>query len=284
LPNPAKSVSAAAEADDSIAKALTQVEVFHHVVGTDSARHLRSVRHPLIKTANDVYAQSLTSLYVTNDHYYREGFMRHLEDFYFGAKWTNVIHVKISDLSPPINDPSASIDASVALSGLHNNNGLGHGKSAAEILVVSCVSSTLHLGQLSSDETIPAINITESVELDSLIDNPTYFDDPFADESFDASGYVLAGLTRPITLAKTLADPSIPQAVTVWYVKPVKDPKSPVRWERRVLFEDDGRRISSASAGVLVAIDPKLEGGKRKAWLYIGGFISDNIIAVKVDL
>ena len=38
------------------------------------------------------------------------------------------------------------------------------------------------------------------------------------------------------------------------------------------------------SAAVLVAIDPKLEGGKKKAWLFVTGFLSTNAIAVKVDL
>ena len=56
-------------------------------------------------------------------------------------------------------------------------------------------------------------------------------------------------------------------------------------WVKRVLFQDDGSRIRSASAAVVVAIDPKLEEGKKRGWLFVTGFLSESMmIAVKVDL
>jgi hypothetical protein len=77
----------------------------------------------------------------------------------------------------------------------------------------------------------------------------------------------------------------------VWYVRSVvHDGNSSKRWEKRLLFAGDGSRIRSASAAVLVAIDPKSDivsdsvGSTRKAWLFVTGFLSSNIIAVKVDL
>ena len=72
-------------------KAQSQIEVFHHVAGTSEARYLRSIRHPLIRTPNDIYAMNATSLYITNDHFYRDGTFRLLEDIGFQslAPWTD---------------------------------------------------------------------------------------------------------------------------------------------------------------------------------------------------
>src|SRR5690242_19899925 len=117
--------------------ARSQLEIFHHIVGSSSIKHLRSVHHPLITAPNDVLAQSPTSLYVTNDHRYRyHGLMRAFEDLYFGAKWTQVVHIRLNSLAAA--EPTAGVTATVALSGMHNNNGLGHGRSDREILISSC--------------------------------------------------------------------------------------------------------------------------------------------------
>src|SRR3954451_6277908 len=73
--------------DVTLPKARSQIEVFHHVIGSPSIRHIRSVWHPLLRTPNDVYASSPTSVYATNDHRYTEGLLRTIEDVYSDAKW-----------------------------------------------------------------------------------------------------------------------------------------------------------------------------------------------------
>ncbi|KAK3686097.1 hypothetical protein B0T22DRAFT_383311 [Podospora appendiculata] len=289
-------------------KARSQVELFHHVIGAPTVRHIRSVWDPLIRTPNDVVATSPTSFYVTNDHYYAEhGLMRTIEDLYANAEWTDVIHVRLDPAADPstITDPSAGVAATVALPDIHNGNGLGHGRSVWELLITSCASGVLHVGQISPNGKGDQITFVDQVEIDSVIDNPSYFSDPFAGKTGeDHSGFVLAGLARAYTLASTHSDPSddARDSVRVWYVKPapgedkVKEPTSPVRWEKQVVFADDGTHIRSASAAVLVAIDPAAEeggpvigsvegkGSRRKAWLFVTGFVSKNVIAVKVDL
>lgn len=263
----------------NVKKSNSRVEVFHHVLGSSSVRHIRTIQDPLIRTPNDIFAVSPTSFYVTNDHYYTEGHMRMLEDLYFGAAWTDTVHVVISK-----DEPSGS-KTTVAVPRLHNNNGLGHGRTDDEILIDSCISGTMHIGKVSSKSGKDTIKLEESIQLDSIIDNPTYFSDPFPSTSYDASGYVLAGLSNAIDLAKTCRDPLKTEGVMVWYVKPSSDrDQSGGSWDKRLLFEDDGHRIRTASCAVLIAIDPATEGGKRKAWLFVTGFLSKNTIAVKVDL
>ena len=65
---------------------------------------------------------------------------------------------------------------------------------------------------------------------------------------------------------------------------------TPSGWEKRILFEDDGTRLRTASAAVLVAVDPVDElnkgdvPGARKAWLFATGFLAKSVIALKVEL
>jgi hypothetical protein len=259
--------------------ARSRLEVFHHAIGSSSIRHIRSIWHPLIRTPNDIFVQSPTSIYVTNDHHYRfHGLMRTLEDMYFHARWTEVVHIQLDSLAAA--DPTSGVEAKIASPKMHNSNGLGHGRSKDEILISSCVSGILHIGRVPADGA-GNITIIHSIELDHIADNPSYFSDPYATSDDDRSGYLQAGLSRAIDLASTHRDPNGNDPVMVTYVKPVAGG----HWEKRVLLEDDGSTIRSASAAVLVAIDPAQDAkGGRKAWLFTTGFMSHSMIATKVDL
>lgn len=269
-------------------RARSQIEVFHHVIGSPSVKHIRSVWHPLIRTPNDVLASSPTSFYVTNDHYYSgHHFMRTVEDGYHGAKWTDTVHVHLETLTAA--DATTGVVANVALGGMHNNNGLGRGRTKHEILVSQAASGVMHVAEFSEDKTTGHISILETLEVDSVVDNPSYFSDPFASNpTDDRSGFLLPGISWAIDLAKTSRDPAGKDPVLVYFVKQNKDQEatSPLRWEKRVIFEDDSSRIRSASAAVLVAIDPAKASpkGARQAWLFVTGFLSENMIALKVDL
>ncbi|KAK4158766.1 hypothetical protein QBC43DRAFT_328403 [Cladorrhinum sp. PSN259] len=262
--------------------ARSQLEIFHHVIGSSSIRHIRSVWHPLIRTPNDIFARSPTSIFVTNDHLHRDKLVRIVEDIWFGAKWTDLVHIQLDSLSAE-EDASKGVTASIALDKIHNNNGLAHGRSRREILIAQAASGVLHIAELPETAT-EGNNITIKHTYDkfhSVIDNPSYFSDPFAKSpTDDRSGFVLPGVAQGIKLAETCRDPEAKDPVIVGFVK--FDGKS---WEEgQVLFEDDGSRIRSASGAVLVAIDPAKENGARKAWLFVTGFASQNVIAVKVDL
>jgi hypothetical protein len=284
LPNPEYFKETSETPFPEVPKARSQVEIFKHVVGTSEAIHLRSVWHPLIRTPNDLFVENSTSFFTTNDHYYREGTMRTLEEVgYDYAPWSDIVHISLSSLTST--EASADLTASKAHSGvLHNNNGLGHGKDTTEILIGSAASGKLHIGERKPTGSNPvAINVKESIQLDTAIDNPSYFRDPFAIETHrDGSGYVLAGLTRGYDLSESLKDPKSLIPVTTWLVRPVEN--KPGEWRRTILFQDSGENIRSASAAVIVAIDPKENAGKKQGWLFVTGFLSEAMIATKVDL
>ena len=271
LPNPA--YFEAGEPKD-VPKAQSQVELFHHVLNSDSVRHVRSINHPLIKTPNDIYAVSPVSFYVTNDHFYREGPMRLLEAVWRSAKWSNIIHVQIADM--PSKD--APIEASVALTGLWNNNGLGHGRTDNEVIIASAMGGEIFLA--TRHESNHSLSIDTSIAFpSSLADNPSYYDDPYRTDSHDASGFLAAGISQALRFLGNAKDPNAKDSIQVWYT--TLNSHTGV-WEKRVLFEDDGSRVRTASAAVLVPIEPKT--GERLAWLFVTGFMSESMVAVQVEL
>ncbi|KAL6235118.1 hypothetical protein BDW75DRAFT_230622 [Aspergillus navahoensis] len=263
-------------------KFRSQIEIFHHVLNASTIRHVRSVRHPLVKTPNDLYATSPYSFYATNDHYYLNGFMRHVEDSGLFTRWTDVVHVQLDRLTT--GNETAGVNASVALKDLLAANGLGHCQSDDEILVSSSLGGIVWRTQAND---LGALSIRDQISVDSTIDNPSYYQDPYKTADDDVSGYVLAGLRRAIDLRKTHRDPEGQDGVIVWYVRRNQTSESETGtgagWEKRVIFEDDGSNIRSASAAVLVPIEPG-KGESKEATLFVTGFISRGIIAVKVDL
>lgn len=300
-------------------RAASQIEIFHHVVGSSHARHLRSVKHELIRTPNDIHvlnrpgSSEPLQFLVTNDHRYQHGRWRQIEDVYPGATWTDTVHVELDSLEPVQDGAAASatfgVRASVALDGMWNNNGLGYAWKTDELLLTSALGATLYLGPTTASSPsngrgdLPyRINITDAVEFDSVVDNPSFFhggaDDP------GASGVVLAGVGDILSVPRYHNDTGVKiiggaavvprNDVRVWFAQPRLDPESQKRvWEKTLLFQDDGSRIRTASTAVLVSVGPssssslKLErgkGGRRQAWLYVTGFWAENMIAVKVDV
>ncbi|KAK7977413.1 hypothetical protein PG988_004903 [Apiospora saccharicola] len=290
-------------------RAASQIEIFHHVVGSSHARHLRSVKHDLIRTPNDIQvlgragvSQPLQFI-VTNDHHYQHGRWRQIEDVYPGANWTDTIHVELDSLEPVKGTAAAAtagVHASVALDGMWNNNGLGYARTTDELLLTSAMGATLYVGKaevVNSGNSPPRINITDTVEFDSLVDNPSFFYDE-ADPG--SSGVVLAGVGDIFSIPRHHNDTGVKivgatavvprNDVRVWFAQPRFDSELRKRvWEKTLLFQDDGSRIRTASTAVLVTVGPapyslKREGGKSQAWLYVTGFWAENMIAVKVEV
>ncbi|KAM0248118.1 hypothetical protein ACHAQJ_009588 [Trichoderma viride] len=278
--------------DVNAPKSHSVVELFHHVVGSGTARHIRTIWHPLIVTPNDVFAESPTSFFVTNDHYYTDGFKRAIEDVFPIAAWTNVIHVQLQEARPVDDDDSTGVHASIALDKLHNLNGLGHGRAEDEIFAVTCASGVVHVGQIRGDKNAEKIiNSNEVIEFGSPVDNPTYFRDPYANKTFDASGLVSSGPTRGIDFFKNKGMEDVLDPIMVWKASPRSSKekeegaaKGEQNWDVDLIFQDDGHRIRTTSASVLVAIDPKEEQGRRRAWLFLSSYHAYNAIAVKIDL
>ena len=265
-------------------KAASKIEIFHHTLGTKSGLHVRSVEHPLIRTPNDIYAESPTSFYVTNDFWNREGLARLAELLIPVIEWGNVVHVQMDDLS------SNDVHVVVSLDRVRYPNGLGHGRQVDkngtdEIMLVSAIDGKLSF--MKSDPTNHALSFLETVLVPGQIDNPSYYSDPFDDDD-DASGYIVTGMPRPIDILRTATDPDAKDGTAVWYLRRTGGDG----WEKRLLFEDDGTNIRAGSVGVLVpivhhnnaSVDATKKGPGKEAWLFVSGILSEAMLAVRVAL
>ncbi|KAK7732685.1 hypothetical protein SLS63_004940 [Diaporthe eres] len=294
LPNPDYYGSPTPLKDSTIPKARSRLEIFHHRLNSQEATHLRSIWHPLLRTPNDAFLKSVTEIYVTNDHRHREGPSRLLEEVAYGSMGqpTDLVHIQL-DTQPHLttlvtndhDDDTAGVTAKVA-NIIDMNNGIGHGKTPSEIMIVRASSGQLLLGHVDGVEP-PKVDIDEIIQLDSTLDTPSYFSDPYAVETGrDASGYVVAGLARAITFP--VAGRAIP--VTIWLAQPNQGLESARReghvdkWTRKVIFQDDGQTVRTASTAVMVAIDPSVNDGKKQAHLFITGPLSEGVVVAKVDI
>lgn len=271
--------------DPRAPKADSVIELFHHTLGTNTARHIRTIKHELIKTPNDILALSPNSFLVTNDHHYRGGFMRHIEDIYFGATWSTTVYAEfeVGKKKPQDTD---QVKANVALTGLHNNNGLGWGRTDTEVILVDAAGGYVHFGEIkkTTDGQV-LIQVSDTFEAESTLDNPFYFVDPYANDTFDASGVVVSGLSRAVTLAGNSKLVDGKDGIMVWHLQDRGHGEgSKSKWDARLLLQDNADFIRSASGAVLVPTDPAESNGERQAWLFVTGFMSKNVVAVKIGL
>ncbi|KAI5290738.1 hypothetical protein KEM54_000610 [Ascosphaera aggregata] len=277
----------------NVPESKSQIEVFRYVLGSDKAKHIRSIQHDAIHTPNDIIADSPDSIYVTNDHYYRSGLMRYVEDFWKQAKWSYVYHIKVKDIGAAKTTAQDGIEVRVATPKLHNPNGMGrvsdvNGKPTGDILITSATSGQLYSAKVVDEPELDKnLTVNKIHQFDITIDNPSYFADPYAADGQDASGYILAGLTRAIDVANSFEKKEAPGPMRVYHLKKVtKETEKGMEetYERTLLFEDDSRLIRIATAATLVAIDPKTNDGKKEGWLWIASVLDPNVLAVKIDL
>lgn len=199
------------------------------------------------------------------------------------------------------------VEAGVVLERIHNGNGLGHGPGG-EVMIGDAAGGVLHLASLiqstspvtttthattnAATNTHPRLQIHTSMPLHSNIDNPSFY----SSSDGTKSGYVLAGLSKGAALGPNAKDPAYKHGVIVWYV-PLGDGADAAGsgeregnhqkrkvGEPKVIFADDGGLISTASAGVIVDRPTTTGGEGVERWLFVTGFMSDSMVAVKVDL
>lgn len=258
--------------------AASRVEVFHHVLGSGTAQWVRSIAVPVIQTPNDIFSVSPTEFFVTNDHHYRDGLMRLVEEI--GTRqttaWSTITHI---DADLDYTD-DVGVNYKLALDRkLHNNNGLGHGPNGT-VMINDASGGVTYFARVGEDDQLQLLH--GHVALPSTIDNPSWFEDPFPHVSHDASGVVNAGLQLALTMGQAVLDrEKVPSVVYLSQGRPGIPSKE---WNTTKIFADDGSKLSSASAAVLVAIDPKENGGRKQAKLFASGFDSKGVIATVVDL
>lgn len=68
------------------------VSVFNHSIGSLEARHVYDVKDNIINTPSDLVTVAEDAFYITNDHLFRSGRLRALEDQYGPWKWASTVY------------------------------------------------------------------------------------------------------------------------------------------------------------------------------------------------
>ncbi|KAK5626999.1 hypothetical protein RRF57_002714 [Xylaria bambusicola] len=272
LPNPRWTLSSKTEE-----KVASQIELFMHTIGSKTARHLRSIVHPLIRTPNDLLAISEKEFLATNDHYYREGWMRTVEELVRYMSWTDLIHVRFDD---------QSVDAAVALDIIPTNNGLGWGPDR-QVVIGDAAGGNVYFASLPSAEN-RTMTVSHHIPIDCVVDNANYFADPYAGvDGKDYSGYLMPGLADGTQFVRNYGDPEFKAPISghVWYLPAIAGKNKDVDGKKlsKLIFKDNGYTIRSVTTAILVAIDPAKNGGKREGWLFVTSVIGAQMLATRID-
>nr|KAF6419181.1 paraoxonase 2 [Rousettus aegyptiacus] len=67
------------------------VEIFKFEEEENFLLHLKTIKHELLPSVNDIIAVGPAHFYATNDHYFSDPFLKYLET-YLNLHWTNVVY------------------------------------------------------------------------------------------------------------------------------------------------------------------------------------------------
>lgn len=179
--------------------------------------HRRTIKSPLFRHLNDLALVGPDQFYASNDHRYREGFMRQLED-YLGLDATDLVYF-------------GGKEARVAAKGLTYANGVAVSPDGAHVYVAETTDNTIRT--YARDAASGNLELLHIENVHSGVDN--------IDVAPDGSLFIGAH-PKLFALLKHFKDPSHPSPSEVIHLIPKDD-----GWERKTVFMDDGRLFSAGS-------------------------------------
>ncbi|KAG0292178.1 Serum paraoxonase/arylesterase 2 [Linnemannia gamsii] len=204
------------------------IEVLEYTIGDKVVQYKETIRHELIRTPNDILATGPRSFYVSNDHKYKSGVNRELEEV-LRRPLGNVIYYS----------PESTF---VAYSNVVSANGITSNKDQSLIYLSACHGAGVHILRANPDHTLIE---EEFLKLDFYNDNPSY--EPETDSVF------MTGHVKPLILTMGLKKKGIQLNGPSKIVKISKDVLNGGHRVETVL-EDDGGLIST---GTVSAVDRK---------------------------
>ncbi|XP_018416268.1 PREDICTED: serum paraoxonase/arylesterase 2-like [Nanorana parkeri] len=130
------------------------IEIFKFDEKQKTLLHLKTIKHPLLKSVNDIVAVGPESFYATNDHYFDSASLRPLEG-YLGLKWTNVVYYSPRDVRE-------------VTSGLYSANGIAISNDKKFIYAVDLTGHTINVYEKHANWSLTFI---KAVDVDTSADN-----------------------------------------------------------------------------------------------------------------
>uniref|UniRef100_A0A3Q3BEJ5 Paraoxonase n=1 Tax=Kryptolebias marmoratus TaxID=37003 RepID=A0A3Q3BEJ5_KRYMA len=132
----------------------SQVELFRFVEEDFSLIHLRTIKHELLHSVNDIVALGVDRFYATNDHYFHNEILKHLELLLL-LPLTNVVYYGPEEVK-------------VVSDGYYFANGINMSPDKRFVYVASLFSHDVHVLERKEDNLLTPV---KSVAVGSLCDN-----------------------------------------------------------------------------------------------------------------
>ncbi|XP_060104514.1 serum paraoxonase/arylesterase 2-like [Heteronotia binoei] len=130
------------------------VELFKYTEEDNSLVHLKTIKHELLGSVNDIVALSPDSFYATNDHYFT-GLPLMLLEMFLGLSWTNVIYYSPKEVRE-------------VASGFYSANGINISPDGQYVYVADLMDHNIHVLQKHANFSLTPLKV---LQLDTLIDN-----------------------------------------------------------------------------------------------------------------
>ncbi|XP_034554336.1 serum paraoxonase/arylesterase 2-like [Notolabrus celidotus] len=133
----------------------SQVELFTFVEDDFSLVHLKTIKHELLYSVNDIVAVGVDSFYATNDRYFTSEFLKGVVEPYLGLPWTNVVYYSPEEVK-------------VVSEGYHFANGINISPDEKYVYVADLFDHNVHVLERKEDNALASV---KSVTIGSLGDN-----------------------------------------------------------------------------------------------------------------
>ncbi|XP_068999120.1 serum paraoxonase/arylesterase 2-like [Embiotoca jacksoni] len=133
----------------------SQVELFRFVEDELSLVHLKTIKHELLHSVNDIHAVGVDCFYATNDHYFATDFLKSLVEPFLAQPWGNVVYYSPKEVK-------------VASEGYYMANGINISPDKRHMYVVDILDHNVHVLERKKDNVLASV---KTVAVGSLCDN-----------------------------------------------------------------------------------------------------------------
>ncbi|XP_056341736.1 serum paraoxonase/arylesterase 2 isoform X2 [Oenanthe melanoleuca] len=130
------------------------VELFKFVEDDNSLVHLKTIRHDLLTSVNDIVAMGPDSFYATNDHYFTDFLLMFLEMF-LGLTWSNVVYYSPKEVKE-------------VASGFYSANGINVSPDRKYIYIADVLDHSVYVMEKHANWSLTHV---KTLQLDTLVDN-----------------------------------------------------------------------------------------------------------------
>ncbi|CAK6434530.1 unnamed protein product [Pipistrellus nathusii] len=134
--------------------AKSTVELFKFQKEEKSLLHLKTIRHELLHSLNDIVAVGPEHFYATNDHYFVDPYLRSLE-VNLGLSWSYVVYYSPNEVK-------------VVADGFDFANGINISPDGKYVYISELLSHKIHVYEKHANWTLTSL---KSLAFDTLVDN-----------------------------------------------------------------------------------------------------------------